>query len=82
MTVCHPGARCRVRRYTLLAATLSVGVNRTTVAIGAAEVLGAVALGVATFTVPAFVDMSLGWRLLAVFMALEGGDRLSNELRD
>ncbi|MFB6243451.1 MAG: hypothetical protein ABEH80_05085 [Halobaculum sp.] len=56
--------------------------NRTTVTIGAAEVLGAVALGVATFTVPAFVDMSLGWRLLAVFMALEGGDRISNELRD
>jgi len=51
-------------------------VNRT-VAIGAAEVLGGVALVVATFTVPAFTDVALPWRVLAVFMAVEGGDRLS-----
>jgi uncharacterized membrane protein len=54
--------------------------NRTTVAIGAAEVLGAVALVVTTFTVPAFADMALAWRVLAVFMATEGGNRLLNTL--
>ncbi len=54
--------------------------NRAAVAIGAAEVLGAVALVITTFTVPAFADMALGWRILAVFMAIEGGDRLSDNV--
>jgi len=54
--------------------------DRTVVAIGAAEVLGAVALVVTTFTIPAFADMALAWRVLAVFMAIEGGNRLSTNL--
>jgi uncharacterized membrane protein len=54
--------------------------NRTAVAVGAAEVLGAVALVITTFTVPAFADMALAWRVLAVFMALEGGNRLSDNV--
>jgi hypothetical protein len=54
--------------------------NRTTVAVGAAEVLGAVALVVTTFTIPAFADMALAWRVLAVFMAIEGGNRLSDNV--
>lgn len=52
--------------------------NRAAVAIGAAEVLGAVALVAATFASSAFADMALAWRVLAVFMAVEGGNRLSN----
>jgi uncharacterized membrane protein len=56
--------------------------NRTAVAIGATEVLGAVALVITTFTVPAFADMALAWRVLAVFMATEGGNRLLNTLND
>lgn len=48
--------------------------------LGGAEVLGAVALVAATLTIPAFADMALAWRVLAVFMTLEGGNRLSNEL--
>lgn len=55
-------------------------VNWTAVAIGAAEVLGAVALVTTTFTVPAFADMALAWRVLAAFMAAEGGNRLLNTL--
>lgn len=53
--------------------------NRTAVAVGTAELLGAVALVITTFTVPAFVDMALAWRVLAVFIALEGGNRLYGE---
>ena len=49
--------------------------NRTVV-IGTAEVVGAVALVVTTFTVPAFADMALAWRMLAIFMAIEGGNKL------
>ncbi|MFB6296850.1 MAG: hypothetical protein ABEH66_08460 [Halobacteriales archaeon] len=54
--------------------------NRAAVALGAAEVIGAIALVIATFTVPAFVDMALAWRVLAVFMAIEGGNRLSTNV--
>lgn len=43
-------------------------------------VLGAVALVVATFTVPAFTDMALAWRVLSAFVAARGGNRLSNEV--
>lgn len=46
--------------------------------VGLAEVVGAVALVITTFTIPAFADMALAWRLMAVFMALEGGNRLSD----
>lgn len=46
--------------------------NRTAVAVGATEVLGAVALVITTFTIPAFADMALAWRVLAVFMPIEG----------
>lgn len=38
----------------------------------------AVAVVVTTFTTPVFADMALAWRILAVFMAVEGGTRLSN----
>ncbi|MEZ3163057.1 hypothetical protein ABNG03_01255 [Halorubrum sp. RMP-47] len=48
-------------------------------AIGAAEVVGAIALVVTTFTVPAFADMALVWRVLAVFTAIEGGNRLYSD---
>lgn len=54
--------------------------NRTAVAVGTAEVLGAVGLVVTTFTIPAFADMALAWRVLAVFMALEGGNRLATNV--
>jgi hypothetical protein len=43
--------------------------NKTALAVGTAEVLGAVALAITTFTIPAFADMALAWRVLAVFMA-------------
>jgi|APHM01.1.fsa_nt_gi hypothetical protein len=49
-------------------------------AIGAAEVVGAIALVATTFTVPAFADMALAWRVLAVFMTIEGGNRLYSDL--
>ncbi|WP_158293473.1 MULTISPECIES: hypothetical protein [unclassified Halorubrum] len=52
--------------------------NRVPVAGGAAEVLGAVALVITTFTIPAFADMALAWRMLAVFMILEGSNRVLN----
>lgn len=55
--------------------------NRVAVAVGVAEVLGAVALVITTFTVPAFADMALAWRVLAVFITLKGGNRLSTHLR-
>lgn len=58
--------------------TVSMPVNRAVV--GAAEVLGAVALVIATLTIPAFADTALAWRVLAVFVAVEGGSRLSTEL--
>lgn len=54
--------------------------NRMAVAVGTAEILGAVTLTIATFTIPAFADMALAWRVLAVFMAVEGGNRLDNEV--
>jgi hypothetical protein len=54
--------------------------NRIAVGVGTAEVLGAVVLVVATFIIPAFADMALAWRVLAVFMIIEGGNRLSNNL--
>lgn len=54
--------------------------NRTAVAVGATEVLGAVALVITTFTIPAFADMALAWRVLAVFMPIEGANRLSNNV--
>jgi hypothetical protein len=54
--------------------------ERVAVAIGTAEVFGAIALIVATFTIPAFVDMSLAWRILAVFMSAEGSNRLRGQL--
>lgn len=48
-------------RYALLRrlTTTSILTNRTAVAVGAAEVLGAVALVITMFTIPAFVDMAL-----------------------
>ena len=54
--------------------------NKTALAVGTAEVLGAVALAITTFTIPAFADMALAWRVLAVFMAVEGGNRVSTEV--
>lgn len=54
--------------------------NRTAMAIGVTEVLVAIALVITTFTVPAFADMALAWRVLAVFMATEGGNRLLSTL--
>lgn len=54
--------------------------SRAAVAVGATEVLGAVALVITTFTIPAFTDMALAWRILAVFMAIEGGNRLSENV--
>jgi hypothetical protein len=56
--------------------TSSIPMNRVPVAVGAAEVLGAVALVIMTFTIPAFADMAFGWRMLAVFMILEGSNRV------
>ncbi|MFB6218722.1 MAG: hypothetical protein ABEH77_06015 [Halobacteriaceae archaeon] len=53
--------------------------DRTAVAIGTAEVVGAVALVIATVAVSAFADMALAWRVLAAFMAIEGGNRLYSE---
>lgn len=50
--------------------------SRATVAIGAAEVIGAVGIVIATFTISAVADMALAWRVLAVFMIIEGGNRL------
>lgn len=50
--------------------------NRTALVVGATEILGAVALVIVTFTIPAFADMALAWRVLAVFMVIEGGNRL------
>jgi hypothetical protein len=50
--------------------------NKVPVAVGAAEVLGGVALVITTFTIPAFADMAFGWRMLAVFMILEGSSRV------
>ena len=50
--------------------------NRTALVVGATEILGAVALVIVTFTIPVFADMALAWRVLAVFMAIEGGNRL------
>lgn len=49
-------------------------------AVGVAELLGAVGLVVATVTVSAFVDMALAWRILAVFMAIEGANRLRTQV--
>lgn len=54
--------------------------NRTAIAVGTAEVLGAVALAITTFTIPAFADVALVWRVLAVFIAVEGGNWLSDEV--
>lgn len=54
--------------------------SRTTAALGAAEVLVSVALVIMIFTVPAFADMALVRRVLAVFMAVEGGNRLYGEV--
>jgi len=45
------------------------------------ELLGAVTLVTATVSVSAFADMALAWRVLAAFMALEGGNRLYGEAR-
>jgi hypothetical protein len=50
-----------------------------TIVIGATEVVGAVALVVTTFTVPAFGDMALARRVLGVFMTVEAGNRLYSE---
>ena len=58
----------------------SVSMNRIAIAVGTAEVLGAIALVIMTFTISAFADMALAWRVLAVFMAIEGGNRLSNNV--
>lgn len=65
-------------RYALLRrlTTTSILTNRTAVAVGAAEVLGAVALVITMFTIPAFVDMALAWQVLAVFMIMEGSNRV------
>ncbi|WP_161781675.1 hypothetical protein [Halorubrum coriense] len=54
--------------------------NGTATAVGTAEVLGAVALVIATFAVPGVADAALAWRVLAVFMAVEGGNKLSDAL--
>lgn len=54
--------------------------SETAAVVGAAEVLGAVTLVVATFTIPAFADMALAWRVLAAFMLVEGANRLSDNL--
>lgn len=54
--------------------------NKTAVALGAVEVLGAAALVITTFTIPAFADMALAWRVMAVFMIIEGGNRLTNNV--
>lgn len=55
--------------------------NGTALAIGVMELLGAVTLVTATVSVSAFADMALAWRVLAAFMALEGGNRLYGEAR-
>jgi len=57
----------------------SISMNRIAVAVRAAEVLGVIALVIATFMI-AFANMALAWRVLAVFMAIEGGNRLSNDV--
>lgn len=49
------------------------------VAIGTADVIGAVVLVFVTFSVLAFADMAPAWRILAVFVAVEGGKRLYGE---
>lgn len=54
--------------------------DRTAAAVGAAEVLGAAVLVMMTSTIPAFADMALAWRVLSVFMAIEGGNRLSKNM--
>ena len=54
--------------------------NRIAIAVGVAEVIGAIALVITTFTISAFVDMALAWQVLAVFMAIEGGNRLSSNV--
>lgn len=54
--------------------------SRTAAAVGAIEVFGAVALVITTFTIPAFADMALAWRVMAIFMSIEGGNRLSNNV--
>lgn len=54
--------------------------QKTAVAIGIAEVLGAVGLVITTLTIPTFADMAPAWRVLAVFMAVEGGNRLYNNV--
>lgn len=56
----------------------SSSMDRVAIAVGAVEVFGAVALVAVTFTISAFADMALAWRGLAVFMAVEGCNRLSN----
>ncbi len=54
--------------------------TKAAVAVGAAEVPGAVALVITTFTIPAVAEMALAWRVLAAFVTIEGGNRLSNEV--
>lgn len=54
--------------------------NRIAVVVGVAEVLRGIALVVTTFTISVFADMAPAWRVLAVFMALEGANRHSDEL--
>jgi hypothetical protein len=56
--------------------------NQVTVAIGAAEILGAVGLVSATFAIPAFADMALAWRVMAVFMILEGVNRVRTQFAE
>jgi hypothetical protein len=50
--------------------------DRVAVAIGTAEVVGAIALVITTFVNSEFTEMRFIWWVLAMFMALEGADRL------
>lgn len=48
----------------------------TSVLVGGLEVVGAVGVLLATFLVGGFSSDPLPWRILAIFMATEGIDRI------
>lgn len=53
--------------------------SRFALVVEAGELLGAVGLVASTGAVPAFADMALALRVLAVFIAIEDRNRLYDE---
>lgn len=75
--VAAPLSRPLAQHHAHVADYVCIRMVGTSDLLGGAELVGAAGVVIATFTVGGFSSDPLPWRILAVFMAVEGVDKLS-----